>query len=507
MKLSAISDKKGLIGLIWLGFALRLLNLGKQSLWFDEIVTVHLARLPLLEGLDGLLGQGIQLTPLYHWITKAWLPLGYSEWALRFPAAIFSLACIPLVYCLGRAYFNPAVGMWAAALMAVNPFQIWYAQETRFYSVVAMSAIGAMLAFKDLINGGGKKAFLRLAVFNAIGFSAHYFMFLVPTAQFLFILAGFKKYYPRLRLWLLAQVAGVVPLLPWWGFIIFRHHITVGIGWVKKPTLIDPLLTLWNMTLGYQEQPSPVMVSGLILTALTLSAGALAAWRQNEWGKLVIAWGFLPLVLVPILSQREISFYVDRYFIIITPAIILLLAAGIDAARKIRFNWGLGLLVWLAMLMGAQQVLFNAAAFVKDNWRQAEQILQQNARPGDGLLTCADGYRLALNYYGLSDPFTSQEALYVYPPNQFDFNAILTQYDRLWVINTNPRRSSHLLGLSHPYAPDLAALSPVEQDWVARNRQVVPQTDGISLFLYHLAPAMDMNRLAHWICAETDEPQ
>jgi uncharacterized membrane protein len=134
-----------LTGLILLGFTLRLFGLARQSLWFDEIIIISLAMLPPLAGLQGLLQQGIQPTPADHWVIKLWLallghtplPTPTTEWLARFPTGCWGMLIIPVMFQLGRQLFNRSVGWLAAALVAVNPFLIWYAQEARGYSLLA----------------------------------------------------------------------------------------------------------------------------------------------------------------------------------------------------------------------------------------------------------------------------------------------------------------------------------------------------------------------------------
>ncbi|RME47924.1 MAG: hypothetical protein D6796_07020, partial [Caldilineae bacterium] len=268
-----------LLLLIALGFALRLFRLGAQSLWFDEIITVHLAKLPLREGLDGLLAQGIQLTPFFHWLIKGWLAVGDSEWLVRFPAACFSLLLIPLMYRLGRHYHSAEAGLWAAALATVNPFQIWYAQEVRGYSMLVVAAAGAMLAFERLLREGGRKGLFALWGFSALGVSAHHFMFLVSTVQFLFLALNLKRYYRHLRGWMLAQGLAAVILLPWFGYIVRRRYMAIGIGWIPNPGLWEPLRTLWNFSVGYREGATAGDLLSAGVAGLALLLGVRAMYR------------------------------------------------------------------------------------------------------------------------------------------------------------------------------------------------------------------------------------
>jgi len=171
--------------LIALGFALRLFRLNRQSLWFDDIIGVHLARLPIVAGLDGLLAQGIQLNPFYHWVIKIWVLIGNneSEWFLRFSGVCFSLVSIPLFYRLSQIYFDEKTSLLAVAIFTINPYQIWYAHEVRVYSSLTLAAIGAMFAFSRYLKHGKRSNLITLTGFHILGFHSHYFMFLLSTVQ------------------------------------------------------------------------------------------------------------------------------------------------------------------------------------------------------------------------------------------------------------------------------------------------------------------------------------
>ena len=491
-----------LLLLIAFGFALRLFRLGEQSLWFDEIITVHLAKLPLREGLDGLLAQGIQLTPFFHWLIKGWLAVGDSDWLVRFPAVCFSLLLIPLMYRLGRTYVSAEAGLWAAALATVNPFQVWYAQEVKVYSALVVAAAGAMLAFGQLLRGERKGSGAALGLFHALGVSAHHFMFLVSTVQFVFLALRLKQYYRHLRGWLLAQALAASVLLPWFGYILHRRYFAVGIGWVPRPGAWEPLLTLWNFSVGYREEATAGVILSAGVAALSLLLGVRAMLRRGEWGRFVLLWLFLPLAVVWLFSQGKISFYVDRYFLVIAPALLLTLAAGVANLSTARLRYGLGAALLLAMLYGTGQIFFNPTYFRKDDWRSMARQLTAQAQPGDGLVTCTDGYRLALDYYNLGGVLAGNEPLFLYPVSP-NFNRALEPYRRVWVVTSNPRQPQHHLGYSYRRSPELARLLSAERAWATANAPQVIAEAGITAYAYpHPSPSPppDWNRLIEWLC-------
>ena len=504
VKSAAQSPNWPLLGLIGLGFALRLYQLDRNSLWFDEIVITFRATLPLMNGLYSLLGGGMQLLPLEQWITKAWLVVGNSDWLVRFPPVIFGVLTIPMMYKLGRSYFAERVGLFAAVLLTINPFQIWYAQENRSYSLLILASIGAMYAFVNLLRHNSRTAFWQLVFFHMLGFNAHYFMFLISTCQFVFLAIHLKRYHRLLKLWLLSQVIAALMMVPWWYFLLTHSQHTVGTGWIQSPTLLDFWLTFLNFTIGYQERSSLLLTLATLIVSLAFIIGLITVGRMPARYRLILIWVWLPIVVVWILSLGSLSFYVDRYFLIITPALMLILAAGVTSQPNPAIRTSFGLALVLAMSFGLSQIYFNPAYFTKDDWRSLAHQVSDSAQPGDGLVTCGDSYRLSLDYYGLGDIFNEQakagEVYYVYPGN-FDFNAVLANYNRLWVVTTNPRRDQHHIGYAYPLVLDRTRLPKAEAVWLDQYPPQNLTVAGITTFLYDLEEKPDLNQLVQWSCS------
>jgi hypothetical protein len=128
---------------IWLGTALRLHALDSQSLWLDELFTWRDAshsdvREVVAATVRDVWPPGFNI--LMHWSVRAF---GDSEFALRFPAALAGILCIPAIYALGRRLYTTREGLVAAGLMAVLRVAIEYAQEARAYSLLILLAIVA----------------------------------------------------------------------------------------------------------------------------------------------------------------------------------------------------------------------------------------------------------------------------------------------------------------------------------------------------------------------------
>jgi len=125
-----------------LGFALRLYQLGADSLWYDETVSAYLARLPVTEMITHTAGDihppGYYfLLHLWHLASQPTITYGL-EFLLAWPSLWCGLLILPLLYTIGLQLFNQRIALCAVWLAAINPFHIWYSQEVRMYTLGAM---------------------------------------------------------------------------------------------------------------------------------------------------------------------------------------------------------------------------------------------------------------------------------------------------------------------------------------------------------------------------------
>ena len=89
---------------------LRLLYLGKESLWGDEAFTVALASIPLPTMLK-LLATDEPNIALYVLMLRGWLALGDSESTIRLLSVVFAAATVPLLYCVARRLAGQPVAL------------------------------------------------------------------------------------------------------------------------------------------------------------------------------------------------------------------------------------------------------------------------------------------------------------------------------------------------------------------------------------------------------------
>jgi hypothetical protein len=190
-------------------FALRLIHLGRDSLWYDETVSVYLAGQPAAE-LIAHTARDIH-PPLYYLLLRGWLlltgyPTGQADLAshgLEFMAAFMSLffgvLLVPLTWQLARRLgLRQPVPLLAALLIAVSPFGVWYSQEVRMYTLGAALGVVVLLATLPFLQRASSTACLRrAALLYALAAAAgmatlYYFAFLLVSLNLL-VIAGLAR--------------------------------------------------------------------------------------------------------------------------------------------------------------------------------------------------------------------------------------------------------------------------------------------------------------------------
>ena len=125
---------------------LRFYNLGAQSLWADEGNSAALAARSFAQ-IARDAANDIH-PPLYYWLLRLWTQaFGTSEAGLRSLSALLGTLLVLAVFGLGSRLFNRMVGLAAAFIAAIAPFQVYYGQEARMYILAALEAAVAALLF------------------------------------------------------------------------------------------------------------------------------------------------------------------------------------------------------------------------------------------------------------------------------------------------------------------------------------------------------------------------
>jgi uncharacterized membrane protein len=314
-----------LLGVLTLGAALRFTGIGTEPFWLDEVLTVTYSQ--------GTVGR-IVLTnahdihpPGYYLGLSAWrAAVGDSEVAMRSYSAAWSLLGLVAIVLLGFELGGLGAGAVAGLLVAVNPLDIFYAQETRMYAqLAALWSWGAWFLWRWLAAGrAGSRE--RRSVWAAgwllcclAMLYTHYLGGLLAVAQGLFALAALlrRRRWHDLLLLCAGVVACVLAFVPWFALVVRLRgslYSAGHVGWIAAPSIDSMTLELMRVLFRGLAPASGPLARWLlaVLGAAVLGAAALTGLRQSrsEGGSAVARGGrtfSLWLFVVPLLLAVGVS--------------------------------------------------------------------------------------------------------------------------------------------------------------------------------------------------------
>lgn len=436
---------------LWLillgGFALRLFRLGADSLWYDETVSLFLARQDLAALTSHTAGD--IHPPLYYYLLHFWGTLaGWSEFSAAFLSLGFGMLLLALTYRAGREWFSRPVALTAALLVAISPYNLWYSQEVRMYTLGALFGLASAYFFVKLqLEGHGTRRardWVPYIVASALGmYTLYYFAFVLAFENVVALGWAIWKYrahstdaVARFLSWVGAQLGVVVLYAPWIP-VAFRQAIDPPVPpWRSFASFGDVLVESFSaLALGQSALPGTVWPV-LVVVALLLLAGLFLSRARFRF--LLLGYTFVPLLTIYLFSLYKPLYHV-RYVFVYSPAFYLLLALGI-AAVAAHLSESTGQRVGAAVTTTALLVLLTAPCaysaynfwfdprYAADDLRGAVQRLADEWRPGDAILLDAGYTYTAFDYYfKLPVAWRGRLTGYTASPGDADRGAIVLQ--------------------------------------------------------------------------------
>lgn len=406
-------DRWFLVELVALAALLRLVALGAESLWFDEAYSVAFASADL-SLLNFLRPGGFAFTDknVYHILLHFWLSLGRTEFMIRFLSVLFGILTVLAVYGVAQRLFGMRAAAWAAGLLALSPFHIWYSREARMYVLAGLFAWLAVLA---VVEGMRSRRSVWLwgayALSAALGLYTHTFAILVVAAinvwaALVFVLEPDSR--KGVWAWLAANAVLVVMAVPW--FVGITAQQSAGWWtWIAQkygaPGLRQLLLLPVDFALGTIRPPyswAHWLAAGCFGLALLLGAvpptgrRGMEWWRDGgrEWTCAVLLMA-LPATLAFALAQFR-PMFVLRYMVPFAPAFAIVAGRGFSQIRRPFVRWAV-MVPYLAGVAAVLLVMYTVPQ--KEDWRGAAAYLTQNAPAGAPIFLVDEDIRIPLVHY------------------------------------------------------------------------------------------------------------
>ena len=470
-----------LVLLVWGGLALRLYRLNVVPLRGDEAFTVlHWMREPFSQTLAEVATTDPQPPLAYLTYRLYALLIGSDEYRVRFLPALLNTLGIPALYALGKRVGGRRLGLLAALLYALNPNEIWHAQDARNYAIwAALSPLALWLALRAL----DRRKRVDWIVYVAAAIITLYFYYLELFVVFvlnLFVLINYRRDRALLLRWFASQAAIGLVLVPWYFYVlqqILAGKTYGGTAGGFNPLLwftdFLPTLSFGSVTAQQLQQMSPYLMWGLIvLLVAALFAGWWVLWRSKRRDALLLGLlGTVPLLLIAMVSLK-LSVFVPRYVLSLTPVYLILAAVLLMWLWSKRSGWQFrgvffaGCVVLLAIDANSLISYYFTRDYAKaPDWRSLVFYLQPRTAQNDLVLNTSADESFTLYHQDYS---VSGEQ-WRFPANPAQSNAEIRQ---LLADNQYSHRSIWMIAQTFPDWPNAG----IVESWLAEHMQRVRHT-------------------------------
>lgn len=371
-------------------------QLGTESLWLDELYSIHDAkRIPAFFN---------RVRPVYYIFLRIWMIFGESDAWLRSLSVLFGLGSVWLTYELGCRVANRLTGIISALLLTLSPLFINHTQEVRMYALgTCLAVLGSLLVTQLLEQPTNKLIFGWLGSRLMMAMTAPInTVLLLPDA----ILIGlkFRKHrhlWLRFGKWFLLIGILAIPS----AIIISSIAFPVFSRWLANPEYASAIELIQKLK-RYTAFPFPstsmlmsrfyqtytLMILGLLSTALILK-------QQSFKTHLILAWTFIPTITLFLISQRLLF---DRYSLFLMPYLLILLAIGFV---KVWHRWrSAAIIIAIVYLLAVGGGLIRYYTVQdRQDWRGAMSMISANEQPSDIIIidhsAASDKATFALKHY------------------------------------------------------------------------------------------------------------
>jgi 4-amino-4-deoxy-L-arabinose transferase-like glycosyltransferase len=396
-----------LSAIVIIGAVLRLHGLMAAPLHFDEGATLYFAGLPWAD----LWGPPARLEPnppLFYAIAHLVRAAGAPPEAVRLPAVLFGVLCIPVAFVLARMLGGRVAGFAAAALVATSPEHVVMSQLGRTYTLLALAALVAISCLVRLLRDdthprrralwGTRLAWGGYVLAVLVALYAHNTAVLLVLVLNLVTLWVWNSSLRRDRgfawRWLLANAVALLAYAPWIP-VVFNQSVSGLAGsWIQAPTLqYIRYEAMNNYGQRYLRAGQPLVDWIFLLLA------AIGVWR-NRTNRVVPALAVLVIAGIPaltwLISQwRPLTNGKTLFWLL--PVFMVLVALGCLWLRRAAALAALGL---VAVQLAALGNVY--AARPNEDWRAAAATLDANLRPGDVLYLNTGATQILLDRYSVA---------------------------------------------------------------------------------------------------------
>ncbi|NEO98896.1 MAG: hypothetical protein F6K58_09500 [Symploca sp. SIO2E9] len=396
-----------IILILLLATALRLYQLGTESLWIDEFFSIRDAK-----------SLNLNFRVLYFALLRVWMLFGTSDAWLRSLSVIFGIGCVFLIYQLGYRLVGKSTGLISALVIALSPLFIHHSQSVRMYMLSTfLSMAGTLVLLRSFeqptVSSMRWWAGTRLLAIYTVPLNV---LLLLPDV----ILIWLRFRNQRSVLFAFGRGLLLIGLL--WLPVTFKLAIATndymyggwasaksGPGFVEMVAQLPAFTVYWPLRKVPQNQFWFYGMYGLILAVLP----AILLFNGKRSARLLwtAAWALLPSAVILFVSITSSSLWTSRYLLFISPYLIVLLVASF--VKIWHWQRAVAIVVTLVYIVAISGGLVRYYT-VLDNadWRGAVQMISNKEKPGDAIVISEESIGIVFDHsYHGSAPVYAMETI------------------------------------------------------------------------------------------------
>lgn len=411
--LARIKAAPGWLWVVLAAAALRLPFLGVERLWFDEAFSATVAR-PGTDFWRALIGDDHPpLWSIIEWVVER--TLGRSEFALRLPAALLSIACAVLVYKIAELVIFRRAAIVAGLLAGIMPAFVYFGQDARMYPLltfgVLLALYAAMVNKWRLLFAGGLIAVYsqNVGVLYILCLGVVVLLYQISTWQNMRSLDWIgdherRQAFNNVLLWPALALFGVALAWSPWAVVVVHQMGTVhGQFWL--PTGLSPIQffePLLLSTMGWRLLDPLSIPLYLVAIGFTLLGFYAARHLLRDYhGQLLIAVIIGTPVSLALLSGLWANVYVFRALLPSATALMVVWAYPLVWAKRAN-----KLTAW-AILLPAVALGLYCQFFVPTKGRMDTAaflaVVRDNWAPGDVMYHTSATTAITMGWYSPAD--------------------------------------------------------------------------------------------------------
>lgn len=370
-------SKRSIYIILFITSLIVLPNIGRESLWLDEIFSAIAA--VKTSSLFLMFSEHISRDgspPLYHILLFYWGKIvGSSDIAIRLLSYIFTLFGFIFSYLLLIKYFTRRIAIIFLSLSAFTPGVLYFAQEARMYALLyALACFVSIIFFIFIIrirdNQQIEKKLIVYYFFAGvlICYTHHFGSLLIFSLSSVAIIYSLllKRITSTITIFFVSFFIGTIAVL-WLFFqfyyVNFGNHIQ-DVSWVKN-NIIGIILN-FSTLLALNKYGVVVLIFLLIPFLITLP-NFLRSVKIYIIILLPVLWLFLIAYLIS-LKTFSIS---ERYLIVTIPLILLFFSFIFNELYNDKKQYILLYLIGLLIIS-----TYKNYTYKKQNWRDASKYIE-----------------------------------------------------------------------------------------------------------------------------------